>query len=152
MKHFNTQVNERANLRSRRCCTNVRITILLSVLPVTVKDKTSLSLIIAIEQWCSRSPFNSPSKSSSAMASSKNANYKQLIKYVAVLFTYTLEGISKTKKKKTSNDNIRRRGPYIFLHRLLLLMLLLLLFFNCSVCFLNANCKAYAALYRSLDE
>ena len=150
MKHFNTQFNERANLRSRRCCTNVRIIILLSVLPVTVKDKTSLSLIIAIEQWCSRSPFNSPSKSSSAMASSKNANYKQLIKYVAVLFTYTLKGISKTKKK-TSNDNIRRRGPYVFLHRLLLLLLLLLLF-NCSVCFLNANCKAYAALYRSLDE
>ena len=99
MKHFNTQFNERANLRSRRCCTNVRITILLSVPPVAVKDKTSLSLIIAIEQWCSRSPFNSPSKSTSAMASSKNANYKQLIKYVAVLFTYTLEGISKTKKK-----------------------------------------------------
>ena len=32
------------------------------------------------------------------MASSKNANYKQLIKYVAVLFTYTLKGISNTKK------------------------------------------------------
>ena len=145
MKHFNTQVNERANLRSRRCCTNVRITILLSVLPVTVKDKTSLSLIIAIEQWCSRSPFNSPSKSSSAMASSKNANYKQLIKYVAVFFTYRLKRISKTNK--TSNDNIRSRGPYIFLYCLLLLLL-----FNCFACYLNANYKAYSALYWSLDE
>ena len=95
MKHFNTLVTERANLRSRRGCTYVRLTIVLSVLPVTVTDKT---LIIAIVQWCSCSPFNSPSKSSSAMASSKNANYKQLIKYVAVLFTYTPKGISKTKK------------------------------------------------------
>lgn len=98
MKHFNTLVTERANLRSRRGCTYVRLTIVLSVLPVTVTDKTSLSLIIAIVQWCSRSPFNSPSKSSSAMASSKNANYKQLIQYVAVLLTYTLKGISKTKR------------------------------------------------------
>lgn len=32
------------------------------------------------------------------MTSSKNTNYKQFIKYVAVLFTYTLKGISKTKK------------------------------------------------------
>ena len=149
MKHFNTQVNERANLRSRRCCTNVRITLLLSVLPVPVKDKTSLSLIIAIEQWCSRSPFNSPSKASSAMASSKNANYKQLI--MSQSFLHIHWRAFPRQKKKTSNDNIRRRAPYIFLHRLLLLLLLLLLF-NCSVCFLNANCKAYAALYRSLDE
>ena len=98
MKRFNTLVTESANLRSRRGCTYVRLTIVLSVPPVTLKDKISLSLIIAIEQWCSRSPFNSPSKSSSSMASSKNANYKQLIKYVAVLFTYTLKGISKTKE------------------------------------------------------
>ena len=151
MKHFNTLVTERTNLRSRSGCSYVRLTIVLSVhvLPVTVKDKTSLSLIFAIEQWCSHSPFNSPSKSSSSMASSKNANYEQLIKYVAVLFTYTLKGISKTKK--TSNENIRRRGPYIFLHCLRLLLLLLLLFYY-SVCFLNVNCKAYSALYRSLDK
>ena len=145
MKHFNTLVTGRANFRSRRGCTYVRPTIVLSVLPVTVKDKTILSLIIAIEQWCSRSPVNSPSKSSSTMASSKNANYKQLIKYVAVFFTYTLKGISETNK--TSNDNIRSRGPYIFLYCLLLLLL-----FNCSVCYLNANYKAYSALYWSLDE
>ena len=147
MKHFNTLVTGRANFRSRRGCTYVRLTIVLSVLPVTVKDKTILSLIIAIEQWCSRSPIavNSPSKSSSTMASSKNANYKQLIKYVAVFFTNTLKGISKTNK--TSNDNIRSRGPYIFLSCLLLLLL-----FNCYVCYLNANYKAYSALYWSLDE
>ena len=144
MKHFNTLVTERANLRPDAVVrTYVRLTIVLSVLPVTVKDKTSLSLIFTIEQWCSRSPFNSPSKSSSSMASSKNANYKQLIKYVAVLFTCTLKGIS---KKKTSNENIRRRWPSIFLHCLLLLL------FNCSVCFLNANWKAFSALYRSLDK
>ena len=59
------------------------------------------------------SHLNSPSKSSSSMASSKNANYKQLIKYVAVLFTYIYtEG--DFQHKKTSNENIRRRGPYIY--------------------------------------